>query len=288
MNRSVILALSLMSLMAACTPAREQQAKSAPAKEVAATNAGQCQAQATNRLALFDKPSTYPISADEKRNAYSALYNECMKTYDVQAASPKPNFDLAQANNAAVLANLSPAAGGNAPAKSSVTTLPNGVVVIDTAQFANLSPAAGGRVAGVTNGMSGNGSTVVVVQAAPSTSISYPPPPTQAAAIPVTPTASVQDTAEATPEPATAAYKSNPKNSDTDAAPKRKIARAKAKPVEQDSGKAASYKTSRFERNAVPVNINLTRKSSDLDALQPSAGTTLEKALFTDRPEPKD
>lgn len=260
MKNRLILALSLVSLVAACAPAHDQQAKNVPAKDVAFSNVEQCKAQASSRLSLFDRPSTYPISAAEKSNAYSALYSECMKTYEVQATGPKPNFDLAQATNAAGLANLSPAAGGNSAAKSAATTLPNGVVVIDMAQFANLSPAAGGGVAGVANGVSGNGSTVVVVQAPPSTSISYPPAPTQPSAIPVTPTAAAQ-AAPAASEPAPRPHKT---------------ARAKAKPLEQDS-KTVTYRPSRFERNAVP-----------LAGLQPSAGSTLEKALITNPPEPKD
>ncbi len=130
MNRRVIITVALLSslTMACSMPALNQEAKKPPVQAAATTNGDACQTRANSRLALFDKPDTYPISADEKRNAYLALYNECMKEYEVQVASPKPNFEYAQANDAG-LASLSPAAGGNMAGKPA-NNYPPGVVVI--------------------------------------------------------------------------------------------------------------------------------------------------------------
>jgi hypothetical protein len=105
---------------------------------------GDCRAQAENRLALIDKPSTYPLSEQEKNNALIALYSECSHEHQTIAMD-------SGAQDAARFAALAPAAGGNMrspyyASTAGVTATP-GVMVIrgnDASQFAALSPASGG------------------------------------------------------------------------------------------------------------------------------------------------
>ncbi len=156
-------------------------------QQLNASREGQCTSQAKERLALFDRPDTYPVSEDEKRNAYQALYTQCLKSFEVTAATPKPNFDVA-ANQNLDLANLSPAAGGAPkPANAGAVTYSNGMMIIDTSKLTGLSPAAGAPAGTAVASQGPNNSTVVVVQAPPtSTTVNYPPmpAPTSPAAIP--------------------------------------------------------------------------------------------------------
>lgn len=281
MPRKIIL-FPLLSLFAvACAPvAPNQNAKTPPVQAAATTNGEQCQARAKSRLSLFDRPDTYPINDNEKRNAYLALYNECMRAYEVQVASPKPGFEYVADNNAG-LASLSPAAGGNTssstPTRGGIITYANGTTVIDPAQLANLAPAAGGKsVSGV------NGSTVVVVQGA-APAVAYPAPPTRPSAIPVTPTMAVPAPAQAAPATAAAPSVVTTATASETVAPK--PAKKKTAAKEQNTAKDSR---SRFERNAVPVDVDIVRKKQDLNALQPSAGSVLDDAVNINHKPSKD
>lgn len=252
------------------------------AKELASSREGGCQSQAKERLSLFDRPDTYPVSAEEKNNAYQALYTQCLKSYEVTANTPKPNFEVAAASTAgADLANLSPAAGGNAkPANNGAVTYSNGMMIIDTARLTGLSPAAGNPVGTAVSSTGPNGSTVVVVQAPPSaTAIAYPPAPlapTGPAAIPMAP---VQQAA--TPK---ATMKAESENKPT--VKKKKVAKTEA-PVTEEK-RAVIFEPSRFKKNAAPVTVDLGAKKSDLNAYQPAAGNLLDNAVSTNRPAAKD
>lgn len=257
-------------------------------QQVAASREGQCQSQAKDRLTLFDRPDTYPVSEEEKRNAYQALYTQCLKSFEVTAATPKPNFELAAAASAnADLANLSPAAGGAPkPADKGAVTYSNGMMIIDTSKLAGLSPAAGGTAtAGTAVSSTGpNGSTVVVVQAPPSaTAIAYPPAPTGPAAIPMAPVQPMAQATEPTPAP------KNLISTEAEKKPvgkKKKIAKTEA-PVTEEK-RTVIFEPSRFKKNAEPVSVDLIPKKSDLNALQPAAGSLLDNAVSTNRPAAKD
>jgi hypothetical protein len=269
--------------------------KQPTAEEIAAGNTQQCQTRAKSRLSLFDRPDTYPISAEEKNNAYQALYNECMKEFDVQVANtPKPHFETVAANTDANLANLSPAAGGasSAQEQKSPITYSNGMMIIDTSQLGKSNPAAG---TAVTTGA--NGSTVVVVQAPPSTtSITYPPAPTGPAAIPVE-GKMIQPATNATAKPAVAP---NPKNLITETekpAPVEKPKKHAKKAASTETAAPAAttsekrsviFEPSRFQKNAEPLSVDLKTKQENLNGLSPAAGNLLENAINTNRPAPKD
>lgn len=280
-------AMPKMSDVTGNKPDPEQEAK-----QVAASREGSCQSQAKERLSLFDRPDTYPVSAEEKNNAYQALYTQCLKSYEVTANTPKPNFEVAAASTAGTdLANLSPAAGGNAkPANNGAVTYANGMMIIDTARLTGLSPAAGGTpAAGTAVSSTGgpNGSTVVVVQAPPSaTAIAYPPmpvAPTGPAAIPMAP---VQQAAQPV-APATAPKPTM--KADTEKKPavkKKKVAKAEAPATEEK--RSVIFEESRFKKNAKPVAVDLSAKKSDLNALQPAAGNLLDNAVSANRPAAKD
>jgi hypothetical protein len=283
MSRHVSVLVSLISLLAfACSPLLDRATKNPSAQEVAATNASQCQTHAKSRLSLFDRPDTYPISETEKQNAYQALYHECMRKYDVQIAGAKPGFEVA-ANTPAELAQLSPAAG----MKKGFTAYPSGVTVIDAAQFATLSPASGGTIPGITSATSGSGSTVVVIQAPPATPSSAATPARQAA-IPVERTASHP--------PATAMYKPKdlmakslmeekkeaataPTSPPPETKPKKSVAKPKRVSAKVKPPADADPRT-RFQKNAIPFTVDISRKQVELNTLQPSAGgKALDKAV---------
>lgn len=160
-----------------------------------------CKSQATKRLSMYDRPDTYPLSDQERQDAFGALYSECMREHNWQVASPartaQPTY---AANSAAQFANLSPAAGGNVATTAnagntivSSTSVPGATVVViggtkeaNAAQLSSLSPSAGGN---------GTAPTVVMVQqpqvayAAPAYYPSYgaapAPSATMAAQLPV-------------------------------------------------------------------------------------------------------
>lgn len=278
--------------ISACSNPFDQTTKSAgdTAKATANTNDAQCAARANERLSLFSRADTFAITETDKRNAYNALFSECMKQYQVGSASPKPGFETARAGvDMQNLAALSPASGGNAAQQGTTRVLPNGVVVIDTAQYNNLSPAAGGNFAGITSSAGPNGSTVVVVQASPSTAIAYPPAPaapTRPAAIAVDANGNpvpVQQAAPVAPKP----LMEQEKETKAEQAPaKPRVAKpkktvAKAEPAVKDG-------RTRFERNAVPIAIDMGGKNADLNGLQPSAGKALDSVMSTNKLPAKD
>lgn len=292
MNRLVSGVLSIVSVaaMTACNPVPDQNAKTPPTQDSASASGVACQSRANSRLALFDRPSTYPISAEEKRNAYLALYNECMREYEPKIATAKPNFTYAPGGSAAELAAMSPAAGGAAnPAapKGGIIAYANGTTVIDTAQLANLSPAAGGKVAGVpgVTTSTANGATVVVVQSgavAPMLPPAAPPPPTRPAAVPVAsgpvPTAPTAQTAPTQPAPAAV------KNAEeTEAQAQRKTATKAHKPAKTYPQNTAKDTRTRFEKNAVPVTMPAPASAAGMNTLQPSAGTMVDSAVNANR-----
>ena len=303
MKRLVSVSIALFSLTACSlhqTP--EPMAKKPQVQAPAMASADTCQGRAQSRLSLFDKPDTFPISEEEKRNVYLSLYNECMKEYEVQVATAKPNFTYASQGMGAELAGLAPAAGGNNPsqqqAKGGIITYPNGTMVIDTAMLSGLSPSAGGqnRVTGITNSGGGqNGSTVVVVQAPSSAAaVAYPAPPTRASAIAVedttvTPTpaavvaAPAANTPAASPSPLSLVETEAPQQ----AAPvKKKTARKPAAKAEKTA--AAKDGRTRFQRDAVAVDIDLRSAGSNLNQLQPSAGHALDSSINTNKLPAKD
>jgi hypothetical protein len=152
------------------TSSKPEAAK--PVVNATAYNNRDCAAQADSKLKLFDRPDTYPISAEERNNARDALYSECVNGKNSQIANNGAyKSDTQTPQSMASLANLSPAAGGNATTgagRVSTTSYPGQTVVTiqgnDPASLANLSPSAGG------NATQGNiagaypGATVVVVQ----------------------------------------------------------------------------------------------------------------------------
>lgn len=179
MNRLILRIATLFTLLAlsACgsvfwpnTSSKPEAAK--PVVNATAYNNTDCAAQADNKLKMFDRPDTYPLSPQERNNARDALYSECVKGKNSQIAGTYKS-DTQQNQDVASLAALSPAAGGN-PANGAgrVTTsnYPGSTVVMiqgnDASQLASLSPSAGG---GATNqsGLAGAypGATVVVVEA---------------------------------------------------------------------------------------------------------------------------
>ncbi len=260
------------------------------ARELAASREGGCQSQAKERLALFDRPDTYPVSAEEKNNAFQALYTQCLKSYEVTTNTPKPNFEVAAAAGAD-LAHLSPAAGGNAkPADKGAVTYSNGMMIIDTSKLTGLSPAAGGTpAAGTAVSSTGpGGSTVVVVQAPPSaTAIAYPPAPAGPAAIPMAPT---QPAAQPVAPPVQQAAAPKPTmQADTGKkSTEKKKKTATAETPATNEKRSVIFEPSRFKKNAEPVAVDLSAKKSDLNALQPAAGNLLDNAVSTNRPAGKD
>lgn len=276
---SSVILFSLM--LAACSNPFDKTAEKKPsAQEIATANEAECKGRAESRLKLFDRPDTYPISPNEKKNAYLSLYNECMKGFETQIVSGKPGFEhaalMAENSN---LANLSPAAGGTAgPAQQGVTTLPNGVVVIDPTRLTALSPAAGGVTA------TGSGSTVVVVQAPPSsTSITLPPIPAQPVSIPV------NDAGVAAASPTAVQKPAEPPKETMAAQPAEKTKkRLRKRPKTAAKAETPGDTRSRFEKNAVPLVIDLKPKAADMNAAEPSAGQTLDHAVATGKPPAKE
>src|SRR5262249_51928328 len=78
-----------------------------------------CLMQTDKRLGAFDKPDTYPMSDDEKKNARVSLYAQCMQSKGINVGTPKP-VEVAS-ENPKDLAALSPAAG--APASGGTVIL---------------------------------------------------------------------------------------------------------------------------------------------------------------------
>lgn len=295
---------SLLCLMASgCAmpslPSMNLSGQNTVPDEQAVANAhnAQCETQAKSRLALFDRPDTYPVSDEEKRNAYQALFSQCMKSFEKTIASPKPDFDMAAANAPADLANLSPAAGGSSPRaadKPGAVTYSNGLMIIDTTQLGKAGTQGKAGTA-ITGGAAG--STVVVVQAPPSTSISYPPAPAAPAAIPVAGAAPSMaegiPASAASPEARSAKPRSliggetgkpaeEPKK--TTKSPSRKEATTSKKTEER----TIIFAPTRFQQHAEPVSVDINRKTGDLNGLSPAAGGLLDKAVTTNRPAAKD
>lgn len=136
-----------------------------------------CNGQASKRLTMFEKPDTFPVSEKEHQDAYQALYSECMREHNWQVAGPVHSAPTVATNDAAQLAALSPAAGGNAAARGttvnagnttvSSSSVPGATVVVIggnssnkdiTAQLSSLSPSAGG------SSTQGQNPTVVMIQ----------------------------------------------------------------------------------------------------------------------------
>jgi hypothetical protein len=162
-----------------------------------ASDEGGCSTQAKNRLAMFDRPSTYPISDSERNDGYQALYSECMREHNWQVAGPAHSpITLAGANGASQFAALSPAAGGPAPGQVmpavntgstivSSSSVPGATVLViggnsatDAAALSSLSPSAGGNSAYPAN------ATVVLVQSQPAVAAATPAGYYPAAALP--------------------------------------------------------------------------------------------------------
>lgn len=287
MIRRVSSVLVIASLAAACSPAIDQTAKQPPVQAASTTEGGACKDKAEQRLKLFDKPDTYPISENEKRNAYLALYNECMKEYEPKVATAKPNFEYAPGGVASELAGLSPAAGGNnanAQPKGGIITYPNGTMVIDTSQLANLSPAAGGGKVPANVSTTGNGSTVVVVQASPSSAsaVAYPVP-TQPSAVPVgEPLTPAAEAAPAVPQ-------EKPASAQPEKPAKKKVARKSRPAATKETAKQnPGDMRTQFQREAVPVNISSHKQDTSLNQLQPSAGNMVDSYLQQHKAAPKD
>src|SRR5271155_188635 len=76
-----------------------------------ASSGQDCNSRAQSRMSMYDRPDTYPISDQERHDAFLALYSACMHEHNWQVAGPVH----APANDASQLAALSPAAGGANP-----------------------------------------------------------------------------------------------------------------------------------------------------------------------------
>jgi hypothetical protein len=172
MKRIPILFISLVALTGctAAIPAKQETVEKKSAAVQYAGSNGDCRAQAESKLKLFDRPDTYPISDQERNNARTALFSECMKAHEPQVAgTPKSDTQQANAQDAAALATLSPAAGEKPPAPANAAvTYPSGstVIMVQGSEVSSLNPAAGGnpQQSGAT-GPYPPGATVVVVQA---------------------------------------------------------------------------------------------------------------------------
>lgn len=256
------------------------------AADTAADHAAYCKTHADKRFSLFDRPDAYPVSVEERRNAKQALFTECMKQYDVQVASPKPGFQVSPAGSE--LAGLSPAAGGdkNGQPKGGVISYPNGTIVIDTAHLGSLTPAAGGKVGTATSG----GSTVVVVQAASAGMAApiTPAAPVKPAAIPLDANGQpLKDASAPAPKALVEGQYNPPKTPVIKAETTKKQAKKKVTPKQETAD--PDDKRTRFQKNAVPVTIDLGGKKQDANALAPSAGGhVLDKDLNTNKLPPKE
>jgi hypothetical protein len=156
------------------TPPQNAAGNSGYSNQTYASNTADCSARANQRLAMFDRPSPYPVSDQERHDAYQALYTECVNGNTGEVAAASHNNVAANSATAAEFANLSPAAGGNYAPRGSVvnagnttvstSSVPGATVVViggagkDTAaQLSSLSPSSGGY-------MPPQNATVVLVQ----------------------------------------------------------------------------------------------------------------------------
>jgi hypothetical protein len=161
-------------------------AKPAPKQNVVASGPsyqydGQdCNSRAQNRMAMYDRPDTYPISNQQRSDAYQALYSACMREHNWQVAGPMHS----PANDASQFAAMSPAAGGTRSAGATTVTAGNTVIStssvpgatilvigdnkgINPSQLSSLSPSAGGG--------SAQNATVVMLQS-PNQQMAYAQP----------------------------------------------------------------------------------------------------------------
>jgi hypothetical protein len=127
-----------------------------------------CNARANSRMGMYDRPDTYPISDQERRDAFQALYSACMREHNWQVAGPVH----APTNDATQLAALSPAAGGYGARGNTVTagntiisssSVPGATILViggnggaSASQLSSLSPSSGGALP--------QNATVVMVQ----------------------------------------------------------------------------------------------------------------------------
>ena len=179
-------------------PDKQAAAKPAPAATTTASafslDGADCNSLATKRMALYDRPDTYPISDQQRKDAMLALYSACMREHNYQIAGPIPT----SAADNSQLANLSPAAGGNMQPRTnaniinagnttvSSTSVPGATVVViggngqmTPQQLASIAPAAGG-----VNSASAQ-PTVVMVQNPQNNVVAVPVTPYRAAAAPL-------------------------------------------------------------------------------------------------------
>jgi hypothetical protein len=163
MKNSLCLSLSVLALMSGCAQMQSMMPGSKPAQAQTdqqphqtlaanpyASDNQACSSKAQSRMGMYDRPDTYPISDQERKDAYQALYASCMNEHNWQVAGPAHGSatyantgSTTYANNAVPYANLSPAAGGN-----------------NVAQYATLSPSAGGNYPGSFSSVNA-GNTVV-------------------------------------------------------------------------------------------------------------------------------
>jgi len=140
------------------------------------TARGECNTLAQRRMAMYDRPDTFPMSDKERYDAYLALYTECERDKNGQTALvPTHGVPVNETSaSASQLSALSPAAGGNNIPHSdntstvnvgnttvSSSSIPGATVVViggskeTAAQLSGLSPSSGGY---------SSNSTVVLMQ----------------------------------------------------------------------------------------------------------------------------
>jgi hypothetical protein len=156
-----LIAVGALLALAACMPQHPQSAQRQSPQQngaqpvVYASDDHACGARAQSRMGMYDRPDTFPISDQERHDAYLALYSSCMRERNWQVAGPAraPGSDVAQ------LANLAPAAGGGKPPANSITagnsvistsSVPGATVIVigggkdQASQLAALNPSSGG------------------------------------------------------------------------------------------------------------------------------------------------
>lgn len=162
MKRLLVIALFALG---ACTQMSSSQQAAKPQQSTVlsggpsyALDGADCNGRANSRMAMYDRPDTYPISDQERKDAFQALYSACMREHNWAVAGP---VHVPANTNYASLAGLSPAAGGNAPGKPttitagntivSSTSIPGATVLViggtggtNAAQLSSLSPSSGG------------------------------------------------------------------------------------------------------------------------------------------------
>ncbi len=237
----MVFCLSLLAAVSACSSSTSQRPTT---QQSYIESRNDCLQQADKKLGLFDRPDTYPISDEERKNARMALFSECMNGPNSQVAGTAPTTQAPQQIASKDLGALSPAAGGNKPPQipptgavqnantpANIYSTPGGTVIVlqsqnaqaanpntkDVSGLAALSPSSGGNKPPQTDNLNASypGATVVVVQGAaaatpqpayrPALPVAIPvPAPASAAAAPANAPAAAAKTAAVRPASAPA------------------------------------------------------------------------------------